>query len=424
MGENISLVESNFPTRVLKPGVLPNVFIGRQPIFDRYLRVIGYELLYRSRASDSATFINGDEATSQLILNTFAEIGLEDVVGRQRAFINLTRNFFLEKYPIPFTPRQFVIEVPENLVLDKEILDHIQEFSQKGYQIALDDVVSLTNIKTLLNVADIIKLDLSLIPPEKLQPLAYRLQFQRAKLLAEKVETREQFDLCMRAGFDYFQGFFLCRPNLISGHKIPSSRLVLMQLLAKLQDPDVGFEELEHILAQDAILGYKLLRLTNSAYYGIRSEIKSIRQAMTLLGLEKLRSWLTLILLAEKQDKPRELTIVAMLRARMSELLALNAKLSEPEAYFLAGLLSALDAIMDTPLEELLENIRLSLEVKEGLLEGKGLIGQAINCVLAYERAEWEKVAFLHLNSDLIRDIYLQSLHWVETMRKALNIFN
>ncbi len=422
MGDSFSSTHMSFPTRILQPGVLPNVFIGRQPIFDRYLRVIDYELLYRNRDSETATFFNEDEATSQVILNTFAEIGLEDVIGRQKAFINLTRNFFLERYPIPFTPRQLVIEVPETLILDKEIIEHIQEFSQKGYQIALDDISSLTNVRSLISIADIFKLDLSLIPPEKIQPLAYRLQFQRGKLLAEKVETREQLDLCMQAGFDYFQGFFLCRPNIVSGRKIPTSRFVLMQLLAKLQDPDVGFEELEHTISEDAILGYKLLRLTNSAYYGIRSEIKSIRQAMTLLGLDKLRSWLTLILLAEKQDKPRELTILAMIRARMGELLAINAKLAEPESYFLAGLLSALDAIMDSPLEELLENIRLSLAIKEGLLEGKGLIGQAIQCILAYERAEWDKVSFLQLQPDLIRDIYLQSLHWVETMRKALNI--
>ncbi len=424
MGDSIASISTNFPTRILPVGALPNVFIARQPIFDRYLRVIGYELLYRNSGCETATFVDGDEATSQVILNTFAEIGLEKVVGRQKAFINFTRNFFLEKYPIPFTPRQLVIEVPENLIVDKEILDHIQGFSQKGYQIALDDVVSITNIRSLLNIADFFKLDLDLIPPEKLQPLAYRLQFQRAKLLAEKVETQEQLDLCMQAGFDYFQGFFLCRPNLISGRKLSTSRVVLMQLLAKLQDPEVGFEELEHLISQDAILGYKLLRLTNSAYYGIRSEIKSIRQAMTLLGLEKLRSWLTLILLAEKQDKPRELTILAMLRARMCELLALNVKLSEPESYFLAGLLSALDALMDTPLEELLENIRLSSTIKEGLLEGKGTIGQALQCVLAYERADWDQIGFAKMDSDLIRDIYLQSLHWVETMRKALNILS
>ncbi|GAB4473562.1 MAG: HDOD domain-containing protein [Anaerolineales bacterium] len=424
MGDNSFSTPMNFPTRILKPGVLPNVFIGRQPIFDRYMRVIGYELLYRSKGSDTATFLNGDEATSQVILNTFAEIGLEEVVGRQKAFINLTRNFFLDQYPLPFTPKQLVIEVPETLILDKEIVEHIQQLSNKGYQIALDDVVSVTNIRALLNISDIIKLDLTMIPPQNIQPIAYRLQFHRAKLLAEKVETREQLELCLKAGFDYFQGFFLSRPNLISGHKVPSSRVVLMQMLAKLQDPDVGFDDLEHILAQDAILSYKLLRLTNSAYYGIRAEIKSIRQAMTLLGLEKLRSWLTLILLAERQDKPRELTILAMVRARMSELLASYAKLEDPESYFLAGLLSALDAIMDTPLEELLENIHLSAVIKEGLLEGKGLIGQAIQCVLAYERAEWEKVGFLQLNNELIRDIYLQSLHWVETMRKALNLLN
>ncbi|MFZ5808894.1 MAG: EAL and HDOD domain-containing protein [Chloroflexota bacterium] len=410
------------PSQIIRPGMMPNVFIGRQPIFDRYMRVIGYELLYREHSSDRATFINGDQATSEVILNTFAEIGLDEIVGSQKAFINLTRNFFLEKFPIPFTPRQLVIEVPETLVLDDIIVERIREFSQRGFQIALDDVSSLNAIRSLANIADIFKVDLTLLPPDKLQPLAYSLQFQRAKLLAEKVETKDELDACMRAGFDYFQGFFLCKPNLVTGRQIPTSRLVLLQLLARLQNPDVGFDELEHLVAQDAVLGYKLLRLTNSAYYGIRSEVKSIRQAMTLLGTEKLRSWLTLIMLAEKQDKPRELTILAMVRARMSELLASNAKLAAPDSFFLAGLLSALDAIMDMPLEQLLENINLSQEIKQGLLEGKGLIGQAIQCVLAYEQANWESVVFLNLQADAIRDIYLQSLVWVETMRKALNL--
>lgn len=422
MGEKQIYVNPEEASKIIRSGMMPNIFVGRQPIFDRYMRVVGYELLYRERHGDRATFVNGDQATSEVILNTFAEIGLDGIVGSQKAFINLTRNFFLEKYPIPFTPRQLVIEVPETLVLDDEIIEHIRDFSQRGYQIALDDVSSLKAITSLANIADIFKIDLTLLPPEQLQSVAYTLQLQRAKLLAEKVETKEQLDACMRAGFDYFQGFFLCKPNLVVGKQIPTSRLVLLQLLARLQNPEVSFDDLEHLIAQDAVLGYKLLRLTNSVYYGIRSEVKSIRQAMTMLGIEKLRSWLTLIMLAEKQDKPRELTILAMIRARMSELLALSAKIKDADSYFLAGLLSALDAIMDMPLDQLLESINLSSDIKLGLIEGKGMIGQAVQCVLAYEQAAWDKVQFLHLQADQIRDLYLQSLIWVETMRKALNL--
>ncbi|MGB9674301.1 MAG: EAL and HDOD domain-containing protein [Anaerolineales bacterium] len=422
MGENIKINRYNNQTHLIQPGTLPNIYIGRQPIFDRYMRVMGYELLYREANCDHAQFDDPDQATSHVILNTFAEIGLDEIVGRQKAFVNLTRNFFLEKYPIPFNPRQLVIEVPETIVLDQEIITHIKEFSQRGFLIALDDVVSLDNIREIANMADIIKIDLSLIPQEKILPLAYSLQFHKAKLLAEKVETKEQLDFCLRAGFDYFQGYFLSKPNLVSSRQIPTSKIVLLQLLAKLQNPDVGFHELEYLIAEDAVLGYKLLRLTNSAYYGLRSEVKSIRQAMALLGIEKLRSWLTLILVADKHDKPRELTIIAMIRARMCELLAISTNLPAPDSYFLAGLLSALDIIMDIPLEQLLLNIKITQEIKDALMERKGNIGKALDCVVGYENAEWEKVNFFKHGFEDIRDIYLKSLIWVESMRRALNI--
>ena len=407
---------------LIRPGTLPNVYIGRQPIFDRYMRVMGYELLYRENTINEANIEDPDQATSHVLLNTFAEIGLEELVGKQKAFVNLTRNFFLEKYPIPFTPRQLVIEVPETMVLDKEIISHIQDFSQRGFLIALDDVIELERIREVANIADIIKIDLSLIPKEQILPLAYSLQFHKAKLLAEKVETKEQLDFCLRAGFDYFQGYFLSKPNLVSGRQVPTSRVVLLQLLAKLQNPDVSFHELEYLIAEDAVLGYKLLRLTNSAYYGLRSEVKSIRQAMALLGIEKLRSWLTLILVADKHDKPRELTILAMIRARMCELLAISTNLPSPDSYFLAGLLSALDAILEIPLESLLENIKIVPEIQSGLLERKGNIGKALNCVIGYELAQWEEVNFFQHSLESIRDIYLKSLIWVENMRRALNI--
>jgi EAL and modified HD-GYP domain-containing signal transduction protein len=399
-----------------------SLFACRQPIFDRRLNVIGYELLYRSYAADQAQFTDGDRATTQVILNAFAEFGLEAMVGNRKAFINLTRNFILDRYPIPFPAQHMVLEVLEGITIDDTLLRFLYTLSQRGFQIALDDVASPTSLKPLLNLADIIKVDLLATDRSRLTENVRFLRQYRAKLLAEKVETQRDLDLCKRLGFDYFQGYFLCRPNIIRGRAILPARLVILRLVSKLLDPEIDYGKLEEIIAQDVTLSYKLLRLVNSASFGIPMKINSIRQAMAFLGIDQLRGWLTLFLMSDTADKPRELTILALTRAKMCELLARACRMADSETYFLVGLFSVLDALMDLPIEQVLSTLRLSDAICAALMEGYGPMGSALGCTLNYERAAWDQVGFLNLDPGRIRDIYLETLGWVAGIEKTLEL--
>ena len=227
-----------------------DVFVGRQPIYDRRLNVIGYELLFRSHDADRAEFADGDRATSQVILNTFMEIGLERLVGNGLAFINLTRSFILEKHPIPLLNDRVVLEVLEDITVDEELVSALQLLSGRGYKIALDDVVNPRDLGPLLDIADIVKLDLADIERARLGEYADILRQHNVKLLAEKVETPDVFSICRGHGFDYFQGYFLCRPNVVSGRRMPGIRLSILRLLARLHAPDIDFRELEEISKQ------------------------------------------------------------------------------------------------------------------------------------------------------------------------------
>lgn len=261
------------------------IFVGRQPIYDRQLKVVGYELLFRSYEADHAEFVDGDRATSQVILNTFTEIGLERLVGNGLAFINLTRSFILGEYPPPLAKHRVVLEILEKIPVDKELIEALRVLSARGYQLALDDVVDPHDVGQLLDIADFVKLDLAAVERGRLEEHVTTLRQRKVKLLAEKVETQDVFELCRDLGFDYFQGYFLCRPNVVRGQRMPATRLAIMRLLAKLQVPDIEFGRLEEIVRHDISLSYKLLRLINSAFYARPTEIKSIRQALTLLGI-------------------------------------------------------------------------------------------------------------------------------------------
>ncbi len=399
---------------------MSDILIARQPIFDRRANITGYELLYRNGDNNRAEFSDSDTATSQVILNAFAEFGLEGIVGSQKAYINLTRNFILDHYPIPFSPEQVVLEVPENILVDDELIGALKGLSERGYQIALDDVVNPCSVDSLLGVANIVKVDLILTDRDALAKSIACLRKYQIRLLAEKVETQADFDECLSLGFDYFQGYFLCRPEMVKGHAVPTSRLVVMQTLGRLHNPKVEFQELENVVAQDVTLGYKLLRLVNSAYYGIPTKVKSIRQAMSLLGIQKLRGWLTLFLLSGLGEKPRALTTFAMIRGKMCERLALAMGEQNSETHFLVGLFSVLDALMELPMDQALTTLPLSEDVTAALMRYEGKLGQVLKCSLAYEKGDWTIVEAFPLNRSQIRDAYLDALRWTSVVGNEL----
>jgi EAL and modified HD-GYP domain-containing signal transduction protein len=220
---------------------MPEVFVGRQPIYTRKLDVCAYELLFRSNETNRAQVVNGNQATSQVILNTFMEIGLDTIVGQKRAFINLTRDFLLQEYSAVFPAKRVVLEVLEDVPVDAALIAAVRRLSAQGYTIALDDFVYHERLRPLVEVADIIKVDVLALDRKTLSEHSTLLRQYNVQLLAEKVETQDAFKFCKALGFDYFQGYFFCKPEIIKGHRVPANRLATLQLLARLRDPDVEF---------------------------------------------------------------------------------------------------------------------------------------------------------------------------------------
>ena len=399
---------------------MTELLIGRQPIFDRSMNVYAYELLYRSGQTNQAVFTDGDQATMQVIINALVEIGLDNIVGESKAFINLTRNFITGKYPIPLPSNRVVVEVLEDIQADAALLDSLQQVSQNGFTIALDDVADSGRVSQFGNLAQIVKLDLMQIDKFQLPEISANIKMHGLKLLAEKVETQAEYMNCRRLGFDYFQGYFLCKPNVIKGNKLDTSRMVIMQTIAKLQDPQISFSELETIISMDVSLTYKLLRMANSGYYALSSEVTSLRQAISMLGLDTIRGWMSLMMMSSLLDKPHELTCIALQRARMAENLARIYRQRQTEVYFLVGLFSVLDAMMDQPMAKLLDELKLSDVVTGALLRYEGLAGQILYGIQAYEKGDWETVMKLNVPTETMNRLYLDSVKWTNVLSKEI----
>ena len=399
-----------------------NIFIGRQPIYTRDQTVFAYELLFRNSEANYAEIDDPDRATSQLIVNALTEFGLGNIVDDKLAFINLTRNFTTGTLPIPGAQSQLVLEILEDIEIDKTVLDGIQKLKQQGYTIALDDFIFHPHLKPLVQIADIVKLDLFQLDDQSLRQHVAELRRYPVKLLAEKVETHDVFQQCLDLGFDYFQGYFFCKPNIISGQRTPANRLALLNLLTKLSNPDVGTVELEHLIAQDVTLSYRLLRYLNSSQYSIGKTIDSIKHAIMLLGLNTVRSLCYLIVISTVEDKPFELFITALIRAHMCECLAVifDEKAQQP-TYFTVGLFSIIDAMMDQPMENVLGQLPLREDVSRAILKHEGKMGDALRCAIAYERGEWDEIEIPAVSSDKIREIYLRAIMWCKEFTQALD---
>ena len=401
---------------------MAELLVGRQPIFDRNMRVFAYELLYRSSQENQATFKDGDQATVQVILNTLIEMGLENIVGSASAFINLTRNFLLGKYPILLPSNRVVIEVLEDIKADSALITTLNELKRNGFTIALDDVNNIERIIPFAGVASIIKFDLMQIDRVKLPEMILQARSYGFKTLAEKVETLADYNMCRRIGVDYYQGYFLCKPNVVQSKRMDSSRVVIMQSLAMLQDQKTNFTDLENIIARDVGLSYKLLRLSNSGYYSFTTEVTSLRQAISLIGLDTMRGWMSLILMTTLQDKPPELTSIALQRARMAESLAKAYGQPQPEIFFLIGLFSVLDALMDQTMEQIVNELKLTETIKAALLRYEGLPGLVLRGIMAYEKADWQTVKLLNVPDEILTRIYLDSIKWANILSSDIRV--
>lgn len=400
---------------------MPDIYVGRQPVYNRELGVYGYELLFRTGQVNAASegFVSSDGATSTTLINTFLEIGLERLVGKRYAFINLSEQFLLEEDSLPISPQQVILEVLEDVPVNLPLLKALKRLSEKGFIIALDDYIYNPAHKPLVAMADIIKLDIKQLTEKQLIKHVNILKKYRAKLLAEKIETMEEYEFCLQLGFDYFQGYFLSRPRIIKSQSLPTNKVAVLNVLSVLQNPDADTEEIEEAISFDVSLSYKILKLINSSFFSFNREIESIRQAIVLLGRKQLSSWASMIALSRLDDRPSEMVRLAMTRAKMCEMLAEKAGLKSTESYFTAGLFSALDILMERELADVIKPLPLSEEIVVALLKRQGPIGEAVQCAIAYELAEIETAKFNQLSAD---DIYVANVEAVSWANMVMDI--
>ena len=293
-------------------------------------------------------------------------------------------------------------------------------WKKKGYQIVLDDVVSFDTIASSIRRDRIVKIDIGRLIRPEIAWVTTQFKNKKVKLLAENVQTLDDFEFCNRLGFEYFQGVFLRNPNPQPGRKIDSSRVTVLRALAVTANENSDFPQLEKIISQDITLSYKLLRLVNSVYYGTADTVKSLQQAISMIGLDQLRGWITLILMSTVDDKPDELTSIAIIRAKMCELLARSMGRENVEEFFLIGLLSIVDALMDLPMEEVINNLSLSKELVDGLLHQKGFLGRVLNIVQLYENGDWDRLTETDINPQTICEAYIDSIRWSTTIVNSM----
>jgi len=394
---------------------MTDFIIGRQQIFDQQLDIYGYELLFRGTDHDLNQQDGATQATNQIITDTLLELGLNAIVGPHKAFINFTTQNILEKTPLHLPKERIVIEVLETVKVDARIINNLQELSKLGYTIALDDFVFANEWKPLVELADIIKLDVLEMGETKTRELIKQLEPYDVKLLAEKVETHEEYQYLLELGCDYFQGFFFNKPNIVAGKRLSVNQLSAIKLLTTINDPDVEFAELGKIISQDVGLSYKLLHYINSAFFAVPNKVDSINQAIAYLGLNEVRRWINILTLASMSDKPQAVMQTALIRAKMCEQLA---KLTghKPENFFLVGMLSSLDSVLDMPIAIALQQLPLANDIVSAILDKQGPAGEALECVLGYEQWDISAINFAQLDPLLIGNAYIESINWAKDL--------
>lgn len=393
---------------------MDNIYIARQPIYDAQLKVVAYELLFRSgKTTNEADFLDGDDATTNVIVNSITEIGMDQLVGPHRAFINLTHNHILQMadQPMPELKDRLVLEVLEDIQAEEVILKAVTKLASDGFTIALDDFIYSDELQPLVDLSDIIKIDLMALNEKELEEHAINLSNGKRKLLAEKVETQEEFDRCKELGFDYYQGYFFSKPQIIKGKSLPSNKLATMTLLTKLQDNDSSNEDLAETISQDITMSVRILRYMNSAQFGFSHEVESIQQAILMLGRTTIRNLANLILMSQVEDKPHELLIISMIRSKMAENIAVRINVDK-EACFTTGLFSIIDTLMNQEMEVLIEGLPLADNIRSALIRHEGELGKILACILAYESGDWKNAHYENIDIDEIRDCYLDALKW------------
>jgi len=395
-----------------------DVFVARQPIFDRNKDIYAYELLFRSGETNGFPNIDGDTATSSLLSSSFFTVGVEKVGSGKKTFINFTGELITKGIPQMFPKEKLVVEILEDVQPTPTIVAACQKLKEQDYELALDDFVYTKSFDSLLNLADIIKIDFRQTPVDTLGEMLQSLKRFNCRLLAEKVETYEEFNSALELGFEYFQGYFFSKPEVLKNKDLSSNSINMLRLISEINTAEFDPVAFEKIILQDVSISYKLLSYINSAYFSRVQPIGSIKQAISYLGERPFKLFVSLIATSKlAEDKPQELFTTAIIRAKFLELIGKKCEENQEEL-FLLGLFSCIDAMLDRNFESILSRLPLSASINEALIKREGHLFTYLRLIEAYEAGNWVAIRFaqkkLKLDEETILSSYVEALTWAD----------
>jgi c-di-GMP-related signal transduction protein len=400
------------------PGTGASVHVARQPIYDERGGLYGYELLFRRAARSTSADQDDDGATTATILAAFSEFDAYDLLGGRPGFINLTRAFLTGELPLPFAPEAAVLEVIESVRLDREVVIGALRLTNQGYRLALDDFVWSVEAEPLLAVADIAKIDVLAMTWDEVIFTAEKCRRHQVRLLAEKVEDAQMLRRCLDEGFELFQGYYLGRPETMTIETLSPGQTLALELVGRLGNPSTSTEEIELAVRRDPALVYRLLRIANSAAVGANRKVSTIRDALVMVGVSRLRAWLVLLSLTPAGGGTS--MIDALARARTCERVARAANLTAPDVAFTAGLLHGVAESLGLSPTGLLERMpALAPELADALLGRPGPLRSVLDAVIAYEHQDLIGVADGPVSLRIMADAYLGALAWTTETTRA-----
>lgn len=400
------------------------VFVARQPIFTRNEEVFGYELLYRNNLENQFPDINGDKATADVLINGFLNIGFENLAKGKPCFINFTEKLLQLRLPTYFNPNEVVVEILETVEPSFSLLEICKELKDLGYRIALDDFVfNDQNIYfyALMRYVDIIKVDFRSTTVEARKKIEQLARKAKIKLLAEKIETRDEFKQANTFGYEYFQGYFFSEPVVVSTKDVPPYFYSYHQIVRSLSEPEPNVEKISKLIEQDLSLSYKLLKLINSPEYRLTQKIKSIRQAVVLLGFDEINKWMSVLAVrgttGSNNEFSKEMISISLTRAKTCELVAMQNKNFYPfSEYFIVGLYSLMDALLNMSMERILASLPFHQEICDAILGKENHLGEVLKLIIEIEKGNWQNIkdrcSWLGINEGHVYSNYQEAFNW------------
>lgn len=393
-----------------------------QPILDKQLNVVARELYFRDQDPDRAIFENADSATSQLLLNAFTSLTTDEDLDTGLAFVNVTPTFLATRDALldkPNTKLVYKLQVKDITDVD-ECVALVSNLREKGHKFALAGLTEIEQLEPFEDLLEFVKVNISSTADKDVRILMRHLKSFQVQAIAEHIENFTQLESCIELGFQLFQGFFLSKPRVVSGENIEASASVVLSLVQELYDPETNADRLEEIVVRDVGLTLKLLRISNSAIFGFPQKVESVKDAIVVIGLDMMRHWSVLIAMANLKPKSPAQFYMQLVRAKMCENIATINQLERPKSYFLAGLLSCLDAILDVKMDTVLAKLTLSDDIQIALTDRSGSIGEVLENVICYERSDWGSLEAQELAEAAYGDAYFSAMEWANELLSSL----